>query len=131
MSDKREFDIIEDGVTYALDNWRVIDGKGIQKISECKCGPNEGCSNCGATTHTTIQFVRGSKIGDEDVPKRDGILHETLLSAMIHDLKFKNELVPSRETSTAITKLEEALHWMEERSRARAKAGVQGTYKKH
>jgi len=40
-------------------------------------------------------------------------------------------MVPSRESSIAITKLEEARMWMEERTRNRVKAGVQGTYKKH
>lgn len=129
---KREFNIIEDGTTYELDNWRVKDGQGIVKISDCKCDDGEPtCSKCGASTHTQIQFVRGSKLKDEEVEKKDGILHETLLSMMIHDLKFKNELVPSRESSIAITKLEEALMWMEERQRNRQAAGVQGTYKKH
>ena len=128
---KRGFNIIEDGTTYELDNWRVIDGKGIQTITECKCGDDrEECPKCGSKALTTIQFVRGSKIG-EDVEKKEGILHETLLSMMIHDLKFKNNLVPSTETSNAITKMEEALMWMEERQRNREATGVQGTYKKH
>jgi hypothetical protein len=129
--DKREFRIIEDGTTYELDNWRVIDGEGIKKVSDCACGTDDVCSNCGAEVNTKIQFVRGSKLAEEDVEKKDGVLHETLLSMMIHDMKFKNSLVPSRESSLAITKLEEALMWMEERQRNRQKAGVVGTYKKH
>ena len=50
---------------------------------------------------------------------------------MIHDLKFKSKLVPSRESALVITKLEEALHWMEERQREREAQGVAGTYQKH
>jgi len=77
-----------------------------------------------------IHFVRGSKNGTENIEKRSGTLHEHLLSMMIHDLKFKSKLVPSRESSITITKLEEALFWMEERQRSREVAGVVGTYQR-
>lgn len=113
---KREFNIEENGTSYGLPKWEVVDGKGIVETGELK----------------VIQFVRGDKEDNgEVIPRVEGVLHETLLSMMIHDLKYKNTLVPSRETSLAITKLEEALMWMEERQRARVAAGVQGTYKKH
>jgi len=36
----------------------------------------------------------------------------------------------SRETSMAITKLDEALMWIDKRAQDRALRGVQGTYKK-
>lgn len=111
---KREFKTIEEGTTYALPTWEVIDGKGIERTG----------------AQAIIQFVRGSKQKDEEVEKRPGILHETLLSMMIADLKFKNSLVPSRESATAITKLQEALHWIEERQRERETREVVGTYKK-
>lgn len=112
---KRNFNIIEDGVAYALPAYKVEDGKGIVETGES----------------VVINFVRGSKLKDEDVEKREGTLHEHLLSAMIHDLKFKNNLVPSREGALVITKLEEARMWMEERQRAREVANVAGTYQKH
>lgn len=111
---KRIFETVEQGTTYRLQNYEVKDGVGIQPIA----------------SQTTITFVRGSKLKDEEVEKREGILHETLLSMMIADLKFKSSLVPSRESSLAITKLEEALFWMEERQRIREQQGTQGTYKK-
>jgi len=109
---KRNFDTLEEGTTYALPIWEIVDGKGIEET-----GQSLG-----------IQFVRGSKLKGEDVEKKEGILHETLLSMMISDLKFKNSLVPSRESATAITKLQEALHWMEERQRERELREVVGTY---
>lgn len=112
---KRGFNTVELGTHYELPVYEVIDGKGIQET--------------GAVL--TINFVRGSKLKDEDVEKREGTLHEHLLSAMIHDLKFKNSLLPSRETATAITNLEQALHWLEEREHARQAQGVVGTYKPH
>jgi hypothetical protein len=49
---------------------------------------------------------------------------------MIMDLKFKNTLVPSREGSLIITKLEEAQQWVLKRQIDRKKREVQGTYKK-
>lgn len=111
---KRVFTTREQGTKYDLPIWTVVDGKGIELTGD----------------YQRIQFVRGSKLKDEEVEKRNGILHETLLSMMIEDLKFKNSLVPSRESSTAITKLQEALHWMEERQRERESREVVGTYKK-
>lgn len=113
--DKRTFEIIEEGTRYRLPVYEVVDGKGIEQ----RPGAVE------------ISFVRGSKLGSENVEKRDGTLHEHLLSMMIHDLKYKNSLVPSREGSIIITKLEEARQWMEERQKSREQAGVAGTYKKH
>jgi len=109
---KRAFKTVEQGTHYELPIYEVVDGKGIVETGE---------------THP-IKFVRGSKLKDEDVEKREGTLHEHLLSCMIEDLKFKSSLVPSRETSIVITKLEEAQHWLEERTRARDAAGVLGTY---
>ncbi len=116
MEDKRNtVQVRELGTAYNLDEFEVVDGKGIQPT--------------GNTVH--LVFVRGDK---EDngvkIPRVSGILHESLLTAMIEDLKYKNGLVPSREGALALTKLQEALHWMEERQRDRAKRNVQGTYQK-
>lgn len=113
IEDKREIVVREIGTRYDLPEYNVVDGVGIEKTG----------TFCG------IQFVRGSKIG-EGIEKVTGILHESLLSMMITDLKYKNTLVPSRESSLVITKLEEALMWLEERQRSRIKAGIQGTYLK-
>ena len=49
---------------------------------------------------------------------------------MIHDLKFKSSIVPSRESSIVITKLQEALMWLRQRQIDRVKRDVEGTYKK-
>lgn len=110
---KNEFDTLEEGTTYQVPNYEVVDGEGIRLTG----------------TAQKIQFVRGSKEG-EGVEKRIGTLHEHLLSMMIADLKHKNSLVPSREGSLIITKLEEAYLWMVARQIDRASRGVQGTYKR-
>lgn len=110
---KEHFEIVENGTTYLLPTYEVVDGKGIVETKES----------------LKINFVRGSKLADEDVEKRIGTLHEHLLAMMIHDLKFKNSLVPSREGALVITKLEEALHWLRARQIDRVKREVVGTYK--
>ena len=112
LLDKQRFSFVEDGVEYQLPVYRVIDGKGIERTGEFQ----------------TIKFVRGSKLGDEDVPKHEGVLHETLLAMMIHDLKLKNKLVPSREGSLTITALEEALLRQMQRNIDRIRRDVVGTY---
>ncbi len=111
-TNKRAFQTVEQGTHYELPIYEVVDGQGIVETGE---------------THS-IKFVRGSKLKDEEVEKREGTLHEHILSVMIEDLKYKSSLVPSRETAIVITKLQEAQHWLEERTLARDAAGVLGTY---
>ena len=110
---KEDFLIKVEGTEYDLPIYQVIDGKGIERTG----------------SFLKLNFVRGSKLGDEKVEKKDGTLHEHLLSAMIHDLRFKHDLVPSRETALAITKLEEALMWLRQRQIDRLNRNVEGTYK--
>jgi hypothetical protein len=111
---KNDFGIIEEGTQYELPVYRVVDGKGIERVE----GPG-----------VLLNFVRGSKLKDEEVQKREGTLHEHLLAAMIHDLQYKNGLVPSREGSIVITKLQEAQQWLLQRQIDRKSRDVEGTYK--
>lgn len=112
---KRAFNTVEQGTHYQVPVYEVVDGQGIVETSDVM----------------DITFVRGSKLKDEDVPKRTGTLHEHVISVMIEDLKFKHAIVPSKETACAITHLQEAQHWLEDRVIAREAAGVLGTYKPH
>ena len=119
---KRNFITVEPGTTYKLPKYRVVDGKGIQEVSTLE-------DNDDFAYNQTITFVRGDKTDNgEIIPRVDGILHETLLAMMIADLKYKNNLVPNRHTSIAITHLEEALFRLEERVREREINGTLGTY---
>lgn len=119
---KEDFKIIEDGFSYSLPVYDVTD-KGLQKVEDTG-EKNDPYQN------QVINFLRGSKLGDEDVEKKRGTLHEHIISVLIHDLKFKNQLVPARETSMTIEKLQEALHWMRDRQINRKNREVLGTYKK-
>lgn len=111
---KEHFDIIEDGCTYSLPIYRVEDGTGIVETGDAQ----------------VIRFVRGSKLKDEEVEKREGTLHDNLIAVLIYDLQFKNNLVPSRETGLVITKLQEALGWIRQRQVDRISREVVGTYQK-
>lgn len=77
-----------------------------------------------------IRFCKGNK-EDSNVPRQEGLFTETLIAVAKKYLEENNvgEL-SSREGSMAITKLDEALMWIEKRAKDRAARGVQGTYKK-
>jgi hypothetical protein len=111
---KEDFIIVEEGTSYLLPIYKVEDNKGIVPTEE----------------FLNLVFVRGSKLLEEEVEKREGTLHEHLLATMIHDLSYKQSLVPSDESAQAIIKLKEALGWLRERQINRTKQGTLGTYKK-
>ena len=60
----------------------------------------------------------------------DGTTNEEVLIMLIDRLTFLNtERMPGRENSIAITKLEEALLWLNKRTADRIERGVEGTHK--
>jgi hypothetical protein len=68
-----------------------------------------------------------------DRTKIDGVTNEEVLRVLIHRLHYLNEAWGNppgkfrcRENSLAITKLEEALMWLEKRTADRVARGVEG-----
>ncbi|GAP38785.1 hypothetical protein ABXN37_27190 [Piscinibacter sakaiensis] len=57
----------------------------------------------------------------------NGATNEALIAVLVHRLQHLNRLCPCRENSLAITKLEEAAHWLEARTRDRQARQVEGT----
>jgi hypothetical protein len=58
----------------------------------------------------------------------NGVTHEALLAIVIDRLRcFQKGPYACRENALALTKIEEALHWLHARTRARADRGVEGT----
>ncbi|MES2810027.1 MAG: hypothetical protein V4619_15455 [Bacteroidota bacterium] len=113
---KRSFLTIVAGHAYAVPVYEIKEGVGIVETGDTMA----------------INLVRGSKISGENKSEPvPGTLHEHLVTVMIEDLKIKNAEFPSKETACAITNLEQARHWMEEREKAREAAGVLGTYQPH
>jgi hypothetical protein len=74
----------------------------------------------------TIEFQRGP-IGVAGI---NGLTNEVLLAIVIDRLRcFQTSKYACRENALALTKLEESLHWLEARTRARVFRGVEGTSK--
>lgn len=109
---RENFVVEEVGAHYKVPMYEVKDNEGIVEVEET----------------LDLLFVRGSKLPEENVERRTGTLHEHIISVLISDLQYKNSLVPSRETSLAITKLEEALFWLRARIIRRENGGTLGTY---
>ena len=61
----------------------------------------------------------------------NGCHHEDLLAIVIDRLQhFQAGEYTCRENAIALTKIEEAMHWLNHRTNARKKRGVEGTHKK-
>lgn len=105
-------DVIVPGATYKVPTYKVdddgiIDGSGIEII-----------------------FCKGNK-QDPSVLRQEGVFTETLLQTAKQYLEFVNVgEMSTRETSTAITKIDEALMWLNKRAEDRKLREVQGTYQK-
>jgi hypothetical protein len=56
----------------------------------------------------------------------NGVQNEQVIAALVHRLGVLNKAFPCRENSIAITKLEEALLWLEKRTQGRRLRGVEG-----
>lgn len=79
-----------------------------------------------------LQFIE--KIPDPSgdgkmITVNDGTTNEEVLAMLIHRLKGLGEKFPCRQNSIAITKLEEALMWLENRTAERKARGVEGLHK--
>lgn len=75
-----------------------------------------------------IQWQDGP-ITDHSTGQPNGALVPDVLQAALQRLQAYNDSpLRCRENSLAITKIEEALMWLEARQRDRTQRGVQGTY---
>ena len=113
-SDKFTISVREDD-TYS--------GAHYYEFSDCR-GFNNGITEY--TDHKqSIQFIKK----EDDGSIVEGIQSEQLLIALIDRHKKLNTRFPSREGALAITKMEEALHWLEARVKERIDRGVMGELK--
>lgn len=74
-----------------------------------------------------LQFIE--KTGEPLTTVNDGTTNEEVLAMLIDRLQFLSAKLPSRETSIAITKCQEALMWLEKRTADRKTRAVEGTHK--
>ncbi len=112
MKNPKVIAVLVAGATYKVPTFKVTD-VGIED--------GEGA---------TVTFCKGNK-QDISALRQEGVFSETLLQTVKHYLETVNvgELA-SRETSTAITKIDEALMWLQKRADDRILREVQGTYQK-
>lgn len=57
----------------------------------------------------------------------DGVTTETVLLVLLNRMQYLQDHMPCRENAVAITKMEEALMWLEKRTTDRRNRGVEGT----
>jgi len=81
----------------------------------------------GLMSGTVIEFQNGPI--SEDGNGVNGLTHEALIAILIDRLQgFQAGKYACRENALALTKLEEAAHWLAHRTRARMARGVEGTH---
>ena len=68
--------------------------------------------------------IQSAPIGDVGV---NGVQCDDIIKYSLCLLRSLNKAYPCRENSLSITKLEEALHWQEARTRDRVQRSVEGT----
>ena len=73
--------------------------------------------------HYQIRFQDGAV---QKVGGRNGWQNEELLAVLINRMNYLQGKFPCRENAIVITKLEEALLWLEKRTSSRQKQGVEG-----
>jgi hypothetical protein len=103
---------VNEGADYVLPTYRVTDN-GIED--------GEGLG---------IRFCKGDK-SDPSKPRQEGFFTESIIQVAKQYLESVNKGdLSTRETSMAITKLDEALMWIAKRSEDRILRGVQATHQK-
>jgi len=112
MKNPRQIEIIVEGASYKVPTFKVT---------------NDGIADGDGTS---VVFCKGNK-EDETALRQEGVFTETLIQTAKQYLEAVNVgPLSSRETSTAITKLDEALMWLQKRAEDRKLRGVQTTYQK-
>lgn len=90
-----------------------------------------GTNGLEKTGKVGIWLLRGSKNSEEQPHPQDGILTEQLLTVCEEYLTAVNVgKLATRETAIAITKIQEALMWLNKRHEDRKARGVATTYQK-
>ncbi len=78
-------------------------------------------------SENSIKFkIQQGGIGESGI---NGCQVDSMISVSLAIIRGLNQKFPCRENSIAITKLEEALHWLQTRKSDREKRGVEGLNK--
>lgn len=87
-------------------------------------------ANFEGDTTQTITFIRKMNVPDQDELQtmENGTTNEALIEILIDRLNYLNKKFPCRENALAITKLDEALLWLNKRTSDRIKRNVEGKH---
>lgn len=111
MKHPKLIETVKDGATYLLPTY-VVTNEGMQDGAGME-----------------LKFCKGNK-EDETVFRQEGFFTETIIQVAKQYLESVNVgQMATRETSMVITKLDEALLWIQKRADDRKLREVQGTYK--
>jgi hypothetical protein len=112
MNNPKVLEQIVEGATYKIPTYKIGDN-----------GVEDG-------TGMTIYFCKGNK-ESSNIMRQEGVFTETLIKLAKTYLESVNVgEMATRETAMAITKLDEALMWIDKRTQDRILRGVQNTYQK-
>jgi len=109
----------------------------LQKITEDHRTNDNGDPAGGTTAGTGINIewqngpLREQVVGEPSrkVAEQNGAFTEGIIAAAIGRLEFyQTSRFRCRENALAITKLQEAIHWLQHRTQAREALGVEGTH---
>ena len=114
-----------DQVSIYVEEDDTYGGAHVYYADDCY-GFNNGKTEYDPNDGQEIRFVK--KLDDGTIVP--GLQSEQLLLILIDRHKKLNERFPSREGALAITKMEEALHWLEARVKERIARGIMGDLKK-
>lgn len=104
--------VITPGHKYALDHFESY-----------------GLPTCKVETLQFIEKAPHPSGAGTMVTVNDGTTNEEVLAVLIDRLQFLNGKFPCRENSIALTKLDEALLWLNKRTADRKARGVEGQHK--
>lgn len=77
----------------------------------------------------SIQWQNGPLGRDGDRKEPNGAFVETVIAAVIQRIEaYQRSKFNCRENALAITKLEEALHWLDARTKRREDSKIEGTH---
>lgn len=74
-----------------------------------------------------IRFTERNQVDGSVIP---GTTNEEVIRVLIDRMNFLQSQFPCRENALAVTKLEEALHWLHHRTADRVSRGVEGQHRK-
>lgn len=76
-----------------------------------------------------LQFIhKEAEVAGGLITVNDGTTNEEVLDALIDRMNFLQKAFPCRENAIVITNLEQALMWLEKRTRDRVKRDVEGKH---